>query len=329
MRRPSFPSPEAYARTFTDPDYWLPYVNEICARHGLTSSGPFRAGLPGTNPVFVVGERYAVKLFTHLFDGAESLTAELGLYQLLARAEGFPAPVLVAHGRLFEEGGEWHWPYIVTSLVPGTSLGEVEAQVAYEDKVALAQWLGATIRQLHELPVTEIPHLSRSRNDFHHFIARQREHCAGNQRRWRAMPEHLIDQIESYIPPIEQLVGPSSGWSLLHCDLNADHVLGEFEQGRWVPRGIIDFGDLRRGERLHELGALHLGLFRCDKRLLRHFLESYGFDAKLREDFPRRAMSFTLLHEFSLLESFFRHSPQAASAQSLEEVATLLWEPAL
>ncbi len=329
MQRPTFDSRDAYAATFTNLDFWLPYVNEVCARHRLPSFGLARAGLPGTNPVFLVGEQYAVKLFTHLFGGAESFPAELELYQLLARAEEFPAPALLAHGNLFEEGDEWHWPYLVTSLVPGTSLGEVEAQLAYEDKIALAQWVGATIRQLHDLPLTEMPNLSRSRNDFHHFIARQREHCAANQRRWGAMPEHLIDQLDDYLPPVEQLVGPSSGWSQLHCDLNADHVLGEFEAGRWVPRGIIDFGDARRGEWLYELGALHLGLFRSDKRLLRHFLESYGFDAALREDFTRRAMSFTLLHEFSLLESFFRHSPQAASAQSLDEVATLLWEPTL
>ena len=54
--------------------------------------------------------------------------------------------MLVAHGTLYEEGDEWPWPYIVTSLVPGTSLGEVEAQVSYDDKVALAQWLGAAVR---------------------------------------------------------------------------------------------------------------------------------------------------------------------------------------
>jgi aminoglycoside phosphotransferase (APT) family kinase protein len=326
MQRPTFHSRDAYAATFTNPDFWLPYVNEVCARHALTACGLVRAGLLGTNPVFLVGEQYAVKLFTHLFGGAESFPAELELYQLLARTEEFPAPTLVAHGRLFEEDSGWHWPYIVTSLVPGTSLGEVEAQVPYDDKLTLAQWLGATVRRLHELPVTEMSHLSGSRNDFYHFIARRRESCAANQRRWGAMPEHLIARIEDYLPPIEQLVGPSSGWSLLHCDLNVDHVLGEFQDGRWMPRGIIDFGDARRGERLHELGALHLGLFGCDKRLLQHFLESYGFDAALREDFARRAMSFTLLHEFSLLESFFRYSPQAASAQSLDEVATLLWQ---
>ncbi|HEX8680825.1 MAG TPA: aminoglycoside phosphotransferase family protein [Ardenticatenaceae bacterium] len=325
MQRPTFDSRDAYAATFTNPDYWLPYVNEVCTRHELACSGLVRAGLPGTNPVFLVGEQYAVKLITDLFDGAASFPAELEVYQLFARTEDFPAPALLAHGNLFEEREEWHWPYIVTSLVPGTSLGEVEAQVAYEDKIALAQWLDAAVRRLHDLPVTEMPHLSRSRNDFRHFISRQMEHCAANQRRWAAMPEHLIDQIEGYLPPVEQLVGPSSGWSLLHCDLNVDHVLGEFEDGCWVPRGIIDFGDARRGEWLHELGALHLGLFRFDKHLLGHFLQSYGFDVALREDFARRAMSFTLLHEFSLLESFFRHSPHAASAQSLDEVAALLW----
>ena len=88
---------------------------------------------------------------------------------------------------------------------------------------------------------------------------------------------------------------------MLHCDLNADHVLGGFEGERWRPVGVIDFGDAMIGDRMYDLVALHLGLFRCDKRLLRAFLDDYGSDERLRRDFARRAMSMTLLHQFDVL----------------------------
>jgi len=94
----------------------------------------------------------------------------------------------------------------------------------------------------------------------------------------------------------------------------------------WQPSGIIDFGDAMAGDRLYELVALHLGLFRCDKRLLRTFLDTYGFDPGLRRDFVRRAMSLTLLHEFNVLSSVFPTFPDAGRVTSLAELATLLWD---
>lgn len=113
---------------------------------------------------------------------------------------------------------------------------------------------------------------------------------------------------------------------MLHCDLNADHVLGSFEGERWHPAGIIDFGDAMVGDRLYEFVALHLGLFRGDKRLLRTFLDDYGFDAALRRDFVRRAMGMTLLHEFNVLSSVLPAFPEAGRVASLAELATLLWD---
>jgi hypothetical protein len=112
----------------------------------------------------------------------------------------------------------------------------------------------------------------------------------------------------------------------LHCDLGDDHVLGRFEGQRWRPTGIIDFGDAKVGDRVYELIALHIGLFRCDKRLLRVFLESYGFDTGPRDRFLLRAMSFALLHEFDVLKPVFEDYPAARAAGDLGELAALLWD---
>jgi hypothetical protein len=103
-------------------------------------------------------------------------------------------------------------------------------------------------------------------------------------------------------------------------------MLGDFEGDHWRPSGIIDFGDAMAGDRVYELVALHIGLCRCDKRLLRVFLDAYGFDAGLRRDFVRRAMSMTLLHEFDVLSEVFSRFPEAQQVDGLDELAALLWD---
>ncbi|HEX6608694.1 MAG TPA: hypothetical protein VF276_17480, partial [Chloroflexia bacterium] len=80
MERPVFRSRADYAGRFTDAAYWRPYIEAVCDRHALGPCNEVRAGLPGTNAVFLVDGRYAVKLYTDLFGGATSFPAERDLY---------------------------------------------------------------------------------------------------------------------------------------------------------------------------------------------------------------------------------------------------------
>src|SRR5712692_11270028 len=118
MQIPHFASREEYGKRFTDVKYWRPYVEAICTRHNFGPCNSVQAGFPGSNPVFIVnGEEgrdggYVVKLYTHLFSGAESYLKELELYGLFARFPQLPFPTLVENGSLFPEGEGWYWPSI-------------------------------------------------------------------------------------------------------------------------------------------------------------------------------------------------------------------------
>ena len=112
---------------------------------------------------------------------------------------------------------------------------------------------------------------------------------------------------------------------LLHCDLNADHLLGVFVNGRWQPTGILDFGDAKIGDPLYELVALHLYLFEGDPARLRLFLDSYGWDDTMRHHFVRRAMCYTLLFEFNAFAQPFQHWPHWRMVETLDELARLIW----
>lgn len=326
--RPRFEDVKHYAKLFTNAEYWSPYVHMVCEHHQLVPCSDIKAGFPGTNPVFIVDGRYAVKLYTDWFNGYASYPTELDSYRLIAMNPQLPAPALIAHGSLYPEGTEWHWPYIVTTVIPGASLGEAGELVSYDDRRELAGFLAQVLRQVHALPVESSAVMRRSWDSFAAFLQERRLHCLDNHRRWKALPDHLIDQIEDYLIPLSELMDDEGGPYILHCDLNRDHVLGAWEGVRWTPAGIIDFGDARAGDRLYEFVALHLGLFRYDKRLLGRFLTQYGVEEHWKDNgrLVRRLMNYTLLHEFNVLDQLCEAHPSLREAASLPELAAWIWD---
>jgi hygromycin-B 7''-O-kinase len=273
-----------------------------------------------------VDGRYAIKLYTDLFGGATSFPAERDLYGWFAVHPGLPVPALVAQGDLFPAAAGWSWPYIVTTVVPGASYGEAAAGVAYADKQALATFLGGVCRTLHGIVWPGTPALPARWDPFLDFLAARRRACVADQRAWGSLPARQIAEIDAYLPPLAQLLDTTAPPCLIHCDLNADHVLGDFRDGHWRPTGIIDFGDARVGDPAYDLPALHMGLFHADKHLLRACLTAYGEVAAWDDRWIRRAMSMTLLHQFDMLPDLFRDVPAARRVASLEELATLIWD---
>jgi Ser/Thr protein kinase RdoA (MazF antagonist) len=325
LERPFFATSQEYGRYFTNPSFWHPYVAAICSRHDLGKPVTVRAGLSGTNPVFLANEQYAVKLYTELFNGEQSYAAERDVYGLIATEPSLPAPSLVATGMLFDDGDGWPWPYVVTQLIPGLSISESE--ISYTDRLDIAAWLGVVVRRLHSLPL--VTPFSAEWKPFHQFLAARRAELVADHTRWGSLPAHLLAQIEEYVPDVTTLIDENEMPALLHCDLNSDHVLGENIAGHWRPTGIIDFGDARVGDRIYELVALHLGLFNCDGAMLKTFLEAYGFDESLRRNFAKRAMCMALLYEFNDCSFIFKYIPAAASVGTLDELADLVWGHAL
>jgi hygromycin-B 7''-O-kinase len=324
MLPPTFTSPKEYSRYFSSLPFWRPYVEEACRRSGVPCV-TVQPTLAGTYPVFRAGDGFIVKLFGDLFDGPAAYEVEREIFSLFSSHPSFPAPRMAAHGCLFPDQPSWRWPYIISTAIPGVSLGECASQVSYRDREGVALWLGPVVRDLHALPLGGVPILSPSWERFLRFLGERRTRSTADHRSWGRMPEHLVREIDRYLPPLEALIDRDAGPVLLHSDLNQDHVLGCAEEGGWQPKGIIDFGDAQSGDRLYELAALHAGLFHCDKRLLRIFLEAYGLERGGKARFVHRAMSMALLHEFDVLGPVFEEFPWAREAESLGTLAHLMW----
>jgi hygromycin-B 7''-O-kinase len=314
-----------YRLYFTDSRLWTPYVQEIARRHGLGQGRLVRAGLAGTFPTFIVDQACVVKLFGELFDGEKSFTAEKNTNEFLAQTGSWPVPALIASGRLDPSGTGWPWPYLIFEYIPGISLGEQSATVSHENRIVLAGEVGRFCRRLHDLPLPHGGAFLPSWDLYIDFLTERRAHCAADQASWGHLPERLVSQIDAFLPPVEALIPPGKPPHLIHADLTRDHLLGRIDHGRWETTGIIDFGDARVGDIYYEIVALHLDLFAGDKRLLAAFVQSYGVDGWLSEDFPRKAMAITLMHQFDVLALLDQNLPQAIEAATLNDLAELIW----
>lgn len=321
-----FKTMDGYRQHFMDADYWRPYVRLVCQRHSFTPYQEIRAGLAGTYPTFIVEDRWVVKFFGQLFEGGSAFEVERQIGRLLTPEARIPAPAVIASGQLFEDSTDWPWPYLIFEFIPGISIGEVYEQVNFSDKLKVAQMMGEITRRFHQLPLSGNGLLQPTWEAYDNLLQTQHAHCKAFHQAEQTMPRYLIEQIEDFLLPVEALIDRGCSPHLIHADLTADHLLGRLDKGRWTTLGLIDFGDATVADLGYELIALHLDLFRCNKRLLAAYLAAYGLDEQALCTLPAKAMSLTLLHRFNVLEGLFGHYPKADAVSTLDELASLLWD---
>jgi hypothetical protein len=312
-----------YCELFMSLELWEPFVRHVCQRNRLDCQ-QVQAGLAGTYPTFMVDERWVVKFFGQQFDGEHAWAVERESARLVEGAPGIPAARLVRSGALFPAAPDLSWRYLVFEFLPGMSVGEQRDQLSHAERLRIAEEMADIARLLHCLPLEGSTVFRLGWGGYLAFLSAQREGCAAKHREWGEMPDHLIDQIDSYLLPIGAWVEPGSHPHFIHADLTWDHLLGTVEQGRWQTSGLIDFGDAFTGDIHYELVALHLAFFDCDKRLLQRFLDRYG-GITVGDRFIHKTMSAALLHRFDAVGSLFTRFPHTASMRTLEELAYWLW----
>ena len=317
-----------YAAHFMDLSLWDQYVGRVCEYLGFGYE-KVCPGVPGTFPTFIVEliprgdhqphKSVVVKFFGPLFDGAGSFRIERDMGHWIEKQSlSIPSPIIMAEGRLNND-----WQYLIFEHVNGVSIGQVKDMLSEDDWTSVAYQTGEYIHQLHamtaghalELPESITPCI----DTYIIFLQRQRLNCLTNHKVWNDIPAHLLDQLEGFVLPVECLLDFSAPPCLIHADLTADHLLGSLVSGRWQSLAIIDWGDAMTGNLLYELVALHLDLFHSDKRRLRVCLDAYGLPSFYWHDFPRKALSLVLLHQFPMPAWVYEPYKDVHSMQELAE----------
>eukprot|EP00743_Colponemidia_sp_Colp-15_P009092 GILK01009918.1.p1 GENE.GILK01009918.1~~GILK01009918.1.p1 ORF type:complete len:872 (+),score=148.00 GILK01009918.1:352-2616(+) len=239
----------------------------------------------------------------------------------------------------------WRWPYLVFNRLPGTNLGKILDNEVVPCSVSslkkLAEWMGTVLKTLHGLQMSTAEDESKHIDDWMSFLHTQLTRCYAKHIGTTFEQKRLFSAVETFLPDANDLADSlfaAKRIVFLHGDLNSENVLGNVvsqvsSESTFEPTALLDFGDAFYGDPLYDLVALHISMFRCDKKLLRIFLESYGWpeqdylgDIKCRQEFAYRAMCYTLLHVGNALGMAFEYVPELATATSLEEVATALWQ---
>ena len=342
MERPRFATVRDYGARLGDVVFWQPYVAAAMARHGLALH-PLECGAVGTYPTLLVGP-YVVKLFGPRFSGGEGYAVERTLHALFVDRPTVPAPRLIGHGTLFDgplddgvpwsdsapDGGgegreDWPWPYLITTRLSGTPWRTAGLDATAQEQVA--HELGAAMRCVHELPVPDGAYWTRD------WVGERRAGCVERHRRWGSLPPALIEQIDDYLdrPPLSATCPPSppsppsvTPRCLVHGDLHAEHVFIATDSAGLRLTGIIDWGDALACDPHYELPALRCGTFGGERRLLRAFLDGYGWTHSAGEELIHRAMTMTLLFEFNVLHDVAPRIAERAP-HTLDEVARFLW----
>ncbi|MEV0646461.1 aminoglycoside phosphotransferase family protein [Phytomonospora sp. NPDC050363] len=264
----TFSTHEDYQRHVGDLDAWWPHAEAVLDRHGLHADGPPSAAGGGSYPTILAGD-LVVKFYGHAGQWRQAHATELRAYALLATDPAIAAPRLLASGGLGDD-----WAYLVISRVTGRTWAE--AKMPPDLLRAAATDLGAHIARVHALRpgpdiarVTDLPAL-----DFTPAHARS------------ALPKRFVAQAAEFVTA----VGPDDP-AFGNGDLFEGNIL--VDHGRVT--GLIDWGDALVIDRHNELAKIHLSTFRCDKDLLRAFLDGSNWPAG--KDFARRAMAMALVRQ--------------------------------
>jgi Phosphotransferase enzyme family len=337
-----------YSAHFMDLALWEPIVQQVCSKHDLGCER-ITPGIAGTFPTFLVEldsfpkitppQSVVVKFFGPLFDGDRSFLIEREMGEWLSRQSlPIPSPAIQVQDRFDPD-----WSYLIFEGVQGESVRQAWQLLSTRNFDEIAGEVGAYLKVLSTASLTGIPGSLHSANgegwaEFIDFLDQQRTSCRANHLLWGDLPSQVVQQIEPYLLPLDELLDFSSPPHLIHADLTGDHLFGCLGAGglskpthtlslqptgnEWKTLAIIDWGDARIGNILYELVAVHIDLFQVEKRLLSICIDHYGLPDFYMHNFARKAFCMALLHQFPLpawIASSF------SEVQSMQEFAECLY----
>ena len=308
-----------WTRIYNDASVWQPLVDAICAREGI-GYRQLRSASANTNAVFLLDRAYALKIYSPFWDEFEF---ERTLLDALNDHEEIPVPDVLGYGRIADGGGV-SWPYLITRYCEARPFSEIRGELSDEDARSLAAQLGGIVRALHDLDAGQLVSDTTERVWTDVVSVRRR----------KALTELTDAGVLAYmlVEPLESLLDEAIAADLpgsrivVHGDLGADHVLCAQVEGGWTIEALIDFGDAKIGVLEYEWMPVWMGFCGRDPALARALIDGYGPGLLVDDDVPKRALAWTLLHDFGTDEliSQWQERLQPAPIKTMEELEAWL-----
>lgn len=291
---------------------WQQIAAEICERHRL-SYDTLQLAPQGENIVFLVDDRFVIKIFLPLRDG---FAREKAALEFADGKFGIDVPKIICTGEI--NGAS----YIVMTRLAGVPAKDVWASLETSERIEIISRLGAALKSLHSFaaPLSE-PSLNR---DWRGFIERQAQRSVERQRACGANPEWL-ESLPGYIAARFELLREDE-LVMLHGDVHFGNLLLSQQSGRWQISGLFDFGDSMCGFHEYDFVAPGVLMVQGERELQRALLSAYGYrETQLDSNLRARLMLLTVLYECSDLRKYALRLDSEAVNLTLGELERAIW----
>ena len=278
-----------WSAVFKDERVWRPVIDAVCDSEGIRYRS-IETPRSNTNAVFLLDRRLILKIYSPFWS---EFDIEPKLIAVLAMNGAVPVPKIVAAGRYQDRVT---WRYLVMEYCSGQTLDAVRSEIARDDLLAISGQVGLVVRALHETDVGPLDGMDAGESWDDRVDRRAREALAELAHRGMIGP----GVVEELSEALADVVADSrrSPRTVVHGDLESDHILLNRTDGEWRVASLIDFGDAKIGVRDYEWMPLWLGLFDRDVEAMRAFLAAYDRSLLIDDELPNRVMAWTLLHDF-------------------------------
>jgi len=308
-----------WTRVYNDVSVWRGLVDAICAREGI-GYREIRSASANTNAVFLLDRAFALKIYSPFWD---EFDLERRLVDTLKHEELIPSPELAGSGQVADADGV-AWDYLITRFCPARPFSEIRQELSNAEAASLAGQLGRIARRLHSLDPIRFANAATTRT-WSDLVTARRGGAVNELIAAGVLEAGLEDPL---LALLDDAIGADLEQSrvVVHGDLGADHVLCAPTPEGWRVDMLIDFGDAKIGVPEYEWMPVWMGFCERDPGLARAFLDAY--DPALPDDsqFARRAVAWTLLHDFGADEVIrqWRERGQTKPIGTMEELEALV-----
>jgi hygromycin-B 7''-O-kinase len=290
-------------------------MREICARHGL----PARELTPaasGTNVVFTTVD-HVLKLYPPIWDDAA--VGEQAVLEHLAGRLALETPKLVAAGT-FDA-----WRYLVVTRLTGISLSEVWDSFDTSTRSWLAAQLGATLRDLHALPIGKLADVPVLGERWPRLTLRPVAETVAHHRR-QGVEEAWLSRLAVFLERRPPLCPEPFSPVLIHGDIHPWHLFAARDGDSWRLTGLIDFDDAMLGWTEYEFASPGVLMLAGDAAAIEACLLAYGVrERDLNAALRRRLMVYALLNRYWGLDVMLEYGDRAHRCATLEELERMIF----
>jgi len=289
---------------------WNIIMRELCARHALATKDLAPAA-SGTNVVFTTVD-HVLKLYPPMWNDAA--VGEHAVLEHLGGRLPLDIPEVVAAGS-FDD-----WRYVVVTRLTGISLAEIWDTLDAATRRALGAQLGATLRDLHELPTGELGGIPFLRDRWSRLVSRPVAETIAHHRR-QGVDETWLTRLEVFLEHRPPLCPDRFSPVLLDGDVHPWHLLAARDGESWRLAGLIDFDDAVLGWNEYEFASPGVLMFAGDAASLGACLRAYGFEERdLDAGLRRRIMMYALLNRYWGLDAMLEYGDPARRCATLEDL---------